>query len=278
MPESNGPTGPRFVEFMNIPGGWRTPVGFAANVTAGQTVSGTGNYTPVFVNEPPNAPSNPSPANGTANLSRVNPAFSWTGGDPDSPVTYAFLLGTGPNPDFADPNLVHLVGFGVLSEKSLQLERVLSAGTTHYWKVKVRDEVTGVIVDSPVWQFTTEYSYSDIAAKGLSLEGNVRPGAQVMLSVTATNEGSFPLGGAYVHFYLSRSPGAKEMRLTLPVGIFIGSTQPGGQQVVQFQATLNGLQAGQSFIDAWIDPGAYGQGVENNFANNLQTGASWHCP
>src|SRR5205085_6203327 len=97
------------------------------------------------------------------------------GGDPDSPVEYAFFLDTN-----SDPGVY--AGYGSTSGSSYKIPATLIAGTTYYWKVKVRDN-QGITTDSPVWSFTTEYTYADLALRSLALTGNVEPGAQVTLSV-----------------------------------------------------------------------------------------------
>ncbi len=263
--EISVPTGPRFVEFKAVPGGWRTPAGIVVNVSAGQTATGSGNYTPVFVNLPPNAPSNPTPANGASDLGRQQPVFSWSGSDPDGSIEFLFCL------DPANPSNPNPPAYGAWSSaSSFQYPATLLAGTTYNWRIKSRDNF-GAATDGPVWRFTTAYSYADLVANGLAAAGTIEPGAQVALSVTVKNEGSFVSPGAYVHFYLSRSPGAKEIRLTPNVPDLVPQLQPAQQQAVSFLATLNGLVAGQSFIDAWIDSGPPGPFNEKNFENNIRS-------
>ena len=265
--EQNVPTGPRFIDFKNIPGGFRTPAGFPITVTSGQSLTTNATYTPVFVADPPSIPGNPSPAHGAPSVRRFQPRFAWSGGAASGEVEYAFCLDDTGNPLNPDPPVI--APFGFISRTAYQHPGTLLSATTYNWRVKTR--ANGITVDGPLWRFTTEYAVADLVASGLSVSGNIEPGAQVTLFVTVKNEGSFVSPGAYVHFYLSRSPGGKEIRLTPNVPDIVPGLQPGQQQTVTFTATLNGLPAGQSFIDAWIDSGPAGPFNESNFANNLQT-------
>jgi hypothetical protein len=153
---------------MNIPR-FRTPASFPIGVVVSQNCEATVSYTPVAVNDPPSVPSNHSPTHGAVNVARLGPTFSWTGGDPDGPVEYAFYSDTNPNPGV-------YAGFGSITGSSFQIGGNLLAATTYYWKVRARDS-QGVITDGPVWRFTTEYSYADLVASGLSADGNIEPGA-----------------------------------------------------------------------------------------------------
>ena len=259
--ESSVPVGPRFVEFMSVPGGWRTPAGFVVNVNAGQTVNGNGNYTPILVNAPPDIPSTPFPAHGGGNVKRVQPVFTWSGADQDGPVEYAFCFDMNPDPGV-------YAGFGAIPENSFQHPSTLLAATTYYWRVKVRDN-QGVVTTGPVWNFTTEYSYADLKPLQMSLDGNVAPDSNVTVSVLFTNQGTFQAPVGYVGFYLSRNPGAKELRLNPPISVVLNPPlNPGQSTNVSHVVTLNGLPAGQSFVDAWIDTTFAGPMGESDFNNN----------
>lgn len=265
--EQNVPVGPRFVEFMNIPGGYSTPAGFSVNVIAGQNVSASGNYTPIFVAAPPNTPSNPSPAHGAVNVGRAQPRFSWSGAAPGGDLQYAFCIDLA-NPANPDPPVYF--GFGSLNDNSFRFPDTsfaLPSATTINWRVKAR--ANGITVDGPVWRFTTEYAVADLVVKDLALDGNVEPGASVTLNATIVNQGSFlaPLG--YLYFYLSRTPGGKEIRLNLPISLIVRELLPGNSTNITFSAKLDGLPAGQSFIDAWVDTTAYGPTGEASLENNL---------
>ena len=263
--EPNVPAGPRFVDFINIPGGYRTPAGFSVNVAAGQNFTASGNYTQVFVAESPYDPSTPTPAQGTVNLSRVKPRFTWTGGAPSGEVEYLFCFDPG-NPTSSDP-----APYGSWSTaQSFPYTGTLLSATTYNWRVKTR--ANGITKDGPLWRFTTEYAVADLAVKNLALDGNVEPGANVTLSVTVTNQGNFLAPVANLYFYLSRQPGGKEIRLNRPNSLWINPPlQPGQFTNFTFVAKLDGLPAGQSFIDAWVDSTGASSTAESNFNNNLQS-------
>ena len=106
-----------------------------------QTLATTGTAT----NNPPRLPSNPSPANHTANVS-INADLSWTGGDPDAgdTVTYDVYFGTN-----ATPPLVRNDQLGTIYDPG-----TLNYNTKYYWKVVTTDN-HGVTTAGPVWDFST---------------------------------------------------------------------------------------------------------------------------
>ncbi|MEQ2006777.1 MAG: CARDB domain-containing protein [Limisphaerales bacterium] len=263
--EQNVPIGPRFIDFKNIPGGFRTPAGFSVLVTAGQSVSASGNYTPIFVADPPNTPANPIPANGAASVGRAQTRFSWSGGAPSGDVEFLFCLDPG-NPASSDPAPYGSWG----SAQFFQYTGVLPSATAFNWRVKTR--ANGVTVDGPLWRFSTEYAVANLVVSNLALDGNVEPGAAVTLSATVANQGNFVAPVGYLYFYLSRQPGGKEQRLNLPISLVLNPPlQPGQSTNITFAATLTGLPAGQSFIDAWVDTTVAGASIESNFDDNLQS-------
>jgi len=104
------------------------------------------------VNNPPNAPSNPSPPDGAANQS-VNVMLSWTGGDPDGDsVTYEVYFETGDSTP--DVLICDDVTSGSCSPGTL------SNGTHYYWRVVATDEHGGV-AGGPVWDFSTGSSFNN---------------------------------------------------------------------------------------------------------------------
>lgn len=248
------------VVVFNTPSGWVAPLAHWVTISAGQTTYDSATYT--AQNAAPNTPANPNPANGAGNIGRANTVLSWTGGDPDGSVEYALKLGTDPNPGF-------YAGYGSIVGTSYTIPFTLTGGTVYYWGVRAKDN-QGVTTDSPVWNFTTAYTYSDLVPVNLNVNGQVVPGSNVTLSVTVRNVGTFVGPFAYVRFYLSRSPGAKEIQLTPTVpDSRVYDIEPGQERTVTFEATLNDLQAGTSYIEAWVDSGEPGPYNENNFDNNL---------
>lgn len=108
----------------------------------------TGSGTQPDENEPPNAPSAPSPASGETEVDYVNgPTLSWSGGDPDGgTVQYRVQFGDDP---------------GALGELcAWQASTSCATGslehtTTYYWKVTAQD-AAGESTQGPTWEFQTQ--------------------------------------------------------------------------------------------------------------------------
>jgi len=96
-------------------------------------------------NNPPNTPSNPSPANHATGVP-IDADLSWTGGDPDAgdTVTYDVYFGTG-----ATPPLVSEDQTGTTYDPG-----TLQNYTTYYWKTVAEDN-HAASTTGPVWDFTT---------------------------------------------------------------------------------------------------------------------------
>lgn len=96
---------------------------------------------------PPYPPSDPSPPNGSVNVS-VNTDLSWTGGDPDGDlVVYDIYLGTDPNPPkvaSGQPHTTYDPGR-------------LKHNTTYYWRI-VAFDIYGYSTNGSTWTFQTEIS------------------------------------------------------------------------------------------------------------------------
>jgi len=97
------------------------------------------------LNEPPNTPSSPNPANGSTDVS-VTTDLSWIGGDPNGdPVTYDVFFGTtSPPPKVASNQSGTSYDTGTMNY-----------GTTYYWKIVAWDN-HGALTAGPIWDFTTE--------------------------------------------------------------------------------------------------------------------------
>jgi len=102
----------------------------------------------IYVNAPPNVPTNESPTNGTSYSTGNRPSsISWTGGDIDNDtVTYTVYLRAG-NSTLDDTHIQ-----GNTTDTSYIIST--SWSTTYYWKIKATDE-HGASTDGPVWHFTT---------------------------------------------------------------------------------------------------------------------------
>jgi uncharacterized protein YjiK len=128
-----------------------TPDGHTIHFDIEATASNGGPWTDSFdipvtcINNPPNEPGAPSPADGAADQG-LNVDLSWSGGDADGDsVTYDVYFGTG------EP---------LFSVSSDQASTTYDPGTLDYntqyrWKIVAEDE-HGATNESPVWDFTTE--------------------------------------------------------------------------------------------------------------------------
>ncbi len=104
------------------------------------------------VNNAPNAPSSPSPANAAIGIDTLV-TLNWLCVDPDGDsVKYDLYLDTIPEPAIIDSNLIDTV-YSVP-----ELETYM----TYYWKVIARDEHNSE-TSSPIWSFTTMEGPEQIA-------------------------------------------------------------------------------------------------------------------
>jgi len=101
-------------------------------------------------NQPPNIPSNPSPANGFLGTS-IDVGLSWTGGDPNGDtVLYDVYFGV------LNPPLKVIYNQSAISYNppgSLEYE------TVYYWKIIAWDDV-GESSTGPIWNFTTRSEFN----------------------------------------------------------------------------------------------------------------------
>lgn len=94
--------------------------------------------------DPPNVPSNPSPANGSTNVP-TNKVLTWTGGDPNGDaVKYDVYFGLTNPPSKVSSNQSS-AGYN---------PGTMEANTTHYWKIVSWDSFGATSV-GPIWMFTT---------------------------------------------------------------------------------------------------------------------------
>ena len=99
------------------------------------------------LNNPPNIPSNPSPANGATEQS-VNVDLFWTGSDSDAgdTLTYDLYFGSSANPPLLSGN----------QSTTTYDPGTLSKSSTYYWKVVAKDN-NGAFTFGPVWRFETSH-------------------------------------------------------------------------------------------------------------------------
>ncbi|ETR72378.1 MAG: hypothetical protein OMM_01772 [Candidatus Magnetoglobus multicellularis str. Araruama] len=100
------------------------------------------------VNQAPNVPSNPQPANNSNGVSLL-PTLSWNGTDPDSNDTlvYDIYMGTTSTPSKVSSNQ----GNSNYNPGELQKD------VTYFWKIVVKDNHDNETV-GPIWQFSTSTS------------------------------------------------------------------------------------------------------------------------
>ena len=117
-------------------------------------------------NQPPNAPANPSPANGAADVA-VTANLGWTGSDPDSdPLTYEVRFGASNPP----PTVV-----SSQSATGYDPPGNLAHSTTYYWQI-VANDGNGGTTPGPVWSFTTAAAPTFPNVFYISLSGNATIG------------------------------------------------------------------------------------------------------
>ena len=259
-------TGGREVEFKAVDG-WITPLPATISVLANQIVTlppSLGTYGSGTVNQAPDVPSSPYPANGDVNISRSGLTLRWSGGHPTGSPDFAVAFDTVNPPGF-------IAGYGAVPGRtySLAAREPLLPATTYYWRVqgKVGEQRT----DGPVWRFTTDYSYADLIPYEIAVDGNIQPGANVTVRVKVKNQGTFTSAvGCWLNLYLSQTPQGRERRISQFNTLVVPALAPGAEVELQQSVTLANLPAGQSFIDAWVDSAPYGIN-EQDYENNVRS-------
>ena len=103
-------------------------------------------YFTTRVNNPPNTPSNPDPANGETGL-YIGTDLSWTCIDPDGDnVSFDVYFGKSSSP----PKVA-----SKQPEKTYD-PGLLDFGTKYYWRIVAWDSPGGLSTNGPLWSFTTE--------------------------------------------------------------------------------------------------------------------------
>lgn len=95
-------------------------------------------------NNPPNAPSNPTPADGATNVA-IDTHLSWSCSDPDGDsLTYDVYLGEGTTP--------HIIAHNITTTSYFPGN--YNYNIVYYWKIVAWDS-HGASTSSPTWSFTT---------------------------------------------------------------------------------------------------------------------------
>ena len=159
----------------------------------------------VLANQPPLTPFSPAPAHNAAGNSRDLPEVAWDGGDPDlDNVEFDVYLGR------SEP-LSKICG--KTTSQSCPLPEALLAGSAYFWKVVAIDEY-GARTAGPVWTFTTEDVFPDLAVTGFNVD-NVTPEFEGAISATATvaNLGNEAADDTLIHYYLESFDGTESYLL-----------------------------------------------------------------
>ena len=123
---------------------------FTATGTGGLTDSDAATFNVTAVNDPPNTPSNPNPADSTTSVS-ITVDLSWIGGDIDGdPVTYDVYFGT-----TSPPSKIVSNQSGTTYDPG-----TLDYKTTYYWKIIAWDNHDSSASGS-IWEFETVEDTTD---------------------------------------------------------------------------------------------------------------------
>ncbi len=126
-------------------------------------------------NNPPNKPSNPTPANNTHNI-EIDTIISWNCSDPDpqDTITYDLYLSKNPEPALYIEDLLQTNFYADNLQKN----------TTYYWKIVAKDSY-GLTNHSNIWIFKTKQENNTIPDLKINIEkANIR----VLTFILTNNE------------------------------------------------------------------------------------------
>jgi len=177
------------------------------------------------LNNPPNIPSDPSPANNATGVS-IDSDLSWTGGDPDlgDTITYDVYFDTvGATTLVSDDQSATTYDPGTLSHN-----------TTYYWKIVAADNHTASTT-GPVWDFTTateDCPWLDETPKS----GLVESGDSHNITVSINTTG---LGSNYTAEIVIASNDPDEDPTVVPVTLHVSAASPGEPDITVSPASFN---------------------------------------
>jgi len=133
-----------------------------------------------IVNDPPNTPSNPSPANGQVSVSISGATLSWTGGDPDGDSVNYYV--------YFDTNSYPTTLVSTQTDDTTYDTGGLDEDTVYYWRVEASDGIETTY--GPTWLFTTGDTLPNQPPEITEDSGNVNinMNQQVTLWVKATDD------------------------------------------------------------------------------------------
>ena len=105
-----------------------------------------------ILNDLPDAPTNPVPANGATGIA-INPTLTWTGGDPDGDTVQYTVYGQEASAVVSD------VWCAASTNITCKPPFTLKENTKYNWFVRADDQKAGQ-VDGPFWEFTTSSNTS----------------------------------------------------------------------------------------------------------------------
>ncbi len=119
---------------------------YAAVIESTEPLAGVALLEHVPPNQPPDAPANPSPANGATGVS-ITPILSWTGGDPDGDAVYYTVFGKETGDSEVTNWCVNITTTSCVAGP-------LKPNTQYDWGVSA-DDRTNEKIFSAAWSFTT---------------------------------------------------------------------------------------------------------------------------
>ncbi|HBC45476.1 MAG TPA: hypothetical protein DCZ43_00370 [candidate division Zixibacteria bacterium] len=172
-------------------------------------------------NDPPDAPSNPYPADGAVNQEiSLNMTWGWNDVDGDS-LTFNIYFGTDANPPLIESNRRG----SSFAPESLQYDH------TYYWKV-VADDGHGHQTGSPIWQFSTR------ALRSFDLLGQYTDASQGPFFDISGN-----IQSSYLYVTNRHSSGTRDSSLILDISNLNNISVTG-----YIRGALFGNQFGQGYL------------------------------
>jgi len=204
------------------------------------------------LNNPPNMPSNPGPANNSLNVS-VYLFLNWTGGDPDgNPVTYDVYLGTTTPPPLKSIN----------QSSTFYNPSPLNYSATYFWRIIAWDNQSASTT-GPLWKFSTkENSPPIIPNKPFPANDSTNVVIPTILNWTSGDPDGDPV--TYDIYFSTTTPPIK-----------VASNQSG---TAFNPGTLNYTTLYYWMIVAWDNQNTSAKGPEWHFTTEVKPNSPPHIP